>query len=267
MMVMDNKTNNSQGKLQTELEEAKVELQKNKKELKELKDRKDEFISMAAHELRAPMTAIKGYISMVVEGGAGDIPEKARGFLADASAITERVIRLVNNMVNVSRIEEGRMVYQMEAVRLSRLIHMSYNQFKVEAQRKGLDLIVNMPREVKDEVKADPDRLLDIIGNLVSNAVKYTNHGSVIIRTKQPSEAVVRLEVVDTGPGISEKEQDKLFRKFYRVESHVGKTIGTGLGLYISKLLIKEFKGRMGVNSEVGKGSMFWFELPLLVES
>lgn len=257
------KTNSQTDKLKAQLKDTKDKLKKTEKTLKELEEHKDEFISMAAHELRAPMTAIKGFISMVIEGGAGDIPEKARGFLSDASAITERVIRLVNNMVNVSRIEEGRMVYQMESVRLSRLIQMAFNQFKVEAQRKGLDLILDIPREVKDEVVADPDRILDVLGNLVSNAVKYTNHGSVVVKTIQPDNLKVRLEVVDTGPGISEKEKSKLFKKFYRVESHVGKTIGTGLGLYISKLLIKQFNGQMGVESEVGKGSTFWFELPL----
>lgn len=261
-----NETTSEVDKLKAELKSTQDKLDKTEKALKELEERKDEFVSMAAHELRAPMTAIKGFISIVIEGGAGDIPEKARGFLADAGAITERVIRLVNNMVNVSRIEEGRMVYQIEPVRLSRLIHLAYNQFKVEAQRKGLDLILDMPREVRDEVTVDPDQLLDVISNLVSNAVKYTNHGSVVIRTLQPHESLVRLEVVDTGPGISEEEQSKLFKKFYRVESHVGKTIGTGLGLYIAKLLVKEFKGQIGVESEVGKGSTFWFELPLLQE-
>lgn len=261
-----NKTTNEIDKLKAELKDTKGKLNKTEKTLEELEEHKDEFISMAAHELRAPMTAIKGFISIVVEGGAGDIPEKARGFLADASAITERVIRLVSNMVNVSRIEEGRMAYQMEPVRLSRLIQIAFNQFKVEAQRKGLDLILDTPQEVRDEVVADPDRLLDVLGNLVSNAVKYTNHGSVVIKTLQPNDSLVRLEVVDTGPGISEKEQNKLFKKFYRVESHVGKTIGTGLGLYISKLLIKQFNGQIGMESEVGKGSTFWFELPLRQE-
>jgi signal transduction histidine kinase len=117
--------------------------------------------------------------------------------------------------------------------------------------------------EIKDRVEVDPDRIQEVIGNFLSNAVKYTNEGSVMVKLRQPSENIVRLEVVDTGPGISKEEQAKLFNKFYRAESTVGKTIGTGLGLYISRLLIEKFGGKIGIDSEVGKGSIFWFELPV----
>lgn len=231
--------------------------------LKVLDAQKDEFISMAAHELRAPMTAIKGYISMVLEGDAGDIPEKARGFLADANNINDRLIRLVNNMLNVSRIEEGKMVYQMEEENLSRIVRAVFNQFIPEAERKGLKYALEIQPEVKDKVYVDPDRIHEVVGNLISNAIKYTDRGSVKVELKQPTRETVRCEVVDTGPGISEQEQKKLFQKFQRAETSIGKTTGTGLGLYISKLLIERFKGKIGVKSAPGVGSTFWFELPL----
>lgn len=231
--------------------------------LKAIDKQKDTFISMAAHELRAPMTAIKGYVSMVMEGDTGDIPEKARGFLADASNITDRLVRLVNNMLNVSRIEEGRMVYQEEVENLSQVARAVFGQFAPEAQRKGLEYKLEIPNEMKDRVQVDPDRIQEVIGNFLSNAIKYTDKGSVIVKLSQPSSNVVRCEVVDTGPGISKEEQQKLFQKFHRVESNVGKTTGTGLGLYISRLLVEKFNGKIGVESESGKGSIFWFELPL----
>ncbi len=232
--------------------------------LKALDAQKDEFISMAAHELRAPMTAIKGYISMVMEGDTGDIPEKARGFLADANSINERLIRLVNNMLNVSRIEEGRIVFQWEEEELSQVVRAVYNQFIPEAARKGLSYTLEIPKQVKDKVRVDPDRIHEVIANLISNAIKYTDRGSVKVMLSQSSKDKVKVEVIDTGSGISLVEQKKLFQKFYRVETNVGKTTGTGLGLYISRLLVEKFSGLIGIESQEGKGSNFWFELPIL---
>ena len=232
--------------------------------LKDIDAQKDEFISMAAHELRAPMTAIKGYVSMVLEGDTGDIPEKARGFLADANNINDRLIRLVNNMLNVSRIEEGRMVYQVEDENLSQVVRSVFSQFTPEAERKGLEYKLEIPTHLKDKVRVDPDRVQEIIGNLLSNAVKYTDSGSIKVRLSQRGSDFIRCEVIDTGPGISKDEQVKLFQKFHRVETNVGKTTGTGLGLYICKLLVEKFGGKLGLSSEPEKGSKFWFDLPLV---
>jgi signal transduction histidine kinase len=209
------------------------------------------------------MTAIKGYISMVVGGDAGEITEKARSFLTDANVINERTIRLINNMLNVSRIEEGRMVYQMEVENLSRVVRAVFAQFTPEAERKGLSYSLTISREIGDKVEVDPDRLHEVVANLLSNAIKYTDKGSVETRLVQPDRETVRLEVIDTGPGVSKEERKKLFKKFSRAESTIGKTTGTGLGLYICKLLVEKFNGKIGLESEVGKGSTFWFELPL----
>ncbi|OGM12705.1 hypothetical protein A3A76_04290 [Candidatus Woesebacteria bacterium RIFCSPLOWO2_01_FULL_39_23] len=231
--------------------------------LKALDKQKDEFISMAAHELRSPLTAIKGYVSMIIEGDTGDIPEKAREFLADAQAVTDRLVRLVNNMLNVSRIEEGRLVYQLETTSLIRAVQEIYFAFRVEAERKGLKITMDIPDGIKDQVYVDPDRVREVISNLVSNAIKFTVKGSVTIKMRNPTPGTVKVEVIDTGPGISTEEQVKLFQKFYRAESTAGKTFGTGLGLYITRLLIEKFGGKIGVESQVDRGSNFWFELPV----
>jgi signal transduction histidine kinase len=231
--------------------------------LRELDKQKDEFISVVAHELRSPLTAIKGYISMVVEGDGGTIEDKARSYLSDANAVNERLIRLVNNMLNVTRIEEGRIVYQIEKVDLIKAIQEIYYSFKFEAQRKGLEFNLDVSHGVIDKVEVDPDRIREVIGNYVSNAIKFTDTGKVIIKISNSTKSTIKVEVIDTGPGITKEEQVKLFNKFYRASSTEGKTIGTGLGLYISKLLVDKFGGKVGLNSEFGKGSNFWFQLPL----
>lgn len=254
-------------KLQKENTRLEKELNSVNNRLQKILRQKDEFISMAAHELRAPMTAIKGYISMLLSGDGGELPDKAGGYLLDANSISERIIRLINNMLNVSRIEEGRVTYQMKKGSLLTIAKQVYEQSKFEAQRKGLKYTLEAEANINDLVFVDPDRLYEVIDNLVSNAIKYTNSGSVRITITNPSSKYVRLEVVDTGPGISASEQKRLFRKFYRVKSTVGKTIGTGLGLYISKLLVERFDGTMGLESVFNRRTTFWFELPLETNS
>jgi signal transduction histidine kinase len=231
--------------------------------IKEIDKEKDEFISMAAHELRAPLTAIKGYLSMIVEGDTGEVSAKTRGFVADALSVNERLVRLVNNMLNVSRIEQGKLAFQMDNLHLARAARGAFDTFRAEAERKGLEFSLEIPEKISDEVYVDPDKIDEVIANLVSNAVKFTSKGFAKIKLSNPQEKVVRLEVIDSGPGISAEEQKKLFRKFYRVESTSGKTIGTGLGLYICKLLVEKFNGKIGLISSEGQGSTFWFELPL----
>jgi signal transduction histidine kinase len=248
-----------------ELKSAKKEIVRLQKEIIHLDAQKEEFISMAAHELRAPTTAIKGYISMVLEGDAGDISERARGFLTDARATNERLIRLVSNMLNVSRIEKGKIVYQLERVSLGKVALQVYDDFKYEAGRKNLKFTVKASKNVNDHIYIDPNRVHEVVTNLVSNAIKYTDVGQVSIRVKKSDDnKYVRLEVEDSGPGIAEEERSKLFKKFYRINTTAGKTIGTGLGLYICKLIVKNFKGKIGVTSRYDKGSIFWVELPLI---
>lgn len=251
-------------KLKVEVKKATADLQVANKKLKELDKQKDEFINVAAHELRSPITAIKGYISMIIEGDAGEITDKARGYLVDANAVNERLVRLINNMLNVSRIEEGRIVYQEEEVNLARVAKSTHDSFKFESQRKNLEFNLDIPPDIKDTVRVDSDRINEVVGNFVSNAVKFTEKGSIDIKLSNPTKDTIRLEIIDTGPGITESEQKRLFAKFYRTESTAGKTIGTGLGLYISKLLVEAFEGKIGLDSEFGKGSNFWFELPLV---
>lgn len=234
--------------------------------LKELDARKNEFLSMAAHELRAPMTAIKGYLSMVMEGDTGSVSKETFEYIQNAVEGNDRLIRLVNNMLNVARIEENRMVFQSGKVSLCEVVNKVFNEFKTEASSKSLDYVISCAESQVSDVVVDQDRIYEVVANLISNSIKYTDKGKIEVVLFNPpgNSGIIRLEIRDTGRGISSEEKDKLFQKFGRIESSAGKTIGTGLGLYISKLLIEKFGGKIGVESEVGKGSTFWFELPLV---
>lgn len=249
--------------LKKEIERLKAELQNANERMRSFDKTKNEFINMAAHELRAPLTAIKGFLSMVLSGDAGEITPKAKEFLQDSAVSAERMIRLVNNMLNVSRIEEGRLTYEPEVCLMRDIVHDVQSEFTVEARRKNLELEVIMNDDLSDSVCIDADKIHEVIVNFVSNAIKYTTEGRVRIILSNPDDRTIRVSIEDTGIGISPEEQKKLFQKFYRVESKVGKTIGTGLGLYISKLIVESFNGNIGMASEPNRGSTFWFELPL----
>ncbi len=200
------------------------------KKLKQLDAQKDEFVSVAAHELRAPMTAIKGFLSLIKEGDAGEVSAKVMEFITDASEGNDRLIRLVNNMLNIGRIEENRMVYQMDYVHLKKVIDDTVNIYYEEAKRKNLKLEVVAADNITDLVYVDKDRINEVISNLLSNSIKYTEQGSVTIKLTMEGD-FVKCEIIDTGRGISREEQEKLFKKFQRTKSSEGKTLGSGLGL------------------------------------
>jgi len=233
------------------------------RKLEEMDQKKDEFLSVAAHELRSPMTAIRGYLSMILDGDAGKITSKTKEYLGDALMGNDRLVRLVTNMLNVSRIEEGRLPYDMGKINLSEVIKTVFEEYKNEAGNKKLGYKLNIATNIRDLVYVDVDRIHEVVSNLISNAIKYTDEGEVIINALNKDGSNIYVEVVDTGRGLSNEEQQKLFSKFYRAESNIGKQIGTGLGLYISKLLVEKFGGKIGVFSQRDKGSTFWFELPL----
>jgi signal transduction histidine kinase len=251
-------------KLYSSLEKTTKELQIVNDKLKELDERKDEFLNIAAHELRAPMTAIKGYLSMIMEGDAGAIPPQVSEFLSEAATSNDRLIRLVNNMLNTARIEENRQVYTMAVVDLLQVVQTVFKEFQQDAMTKKLVYTANIVPGTEGKVYVDADRIHEVVGNFISNAIKYTDEGSVTVTLSNPNSGTIQFEVADTGPGIPADSQARLFEKFYRVETdNLKRAPGTGLGLYISKLLVEKFGGKLGFKSESGKGSSFWFELPI----
>jgi signal transduction histidine kinase len=227
---------------------------------------KDEFVSVASHELRAPMTTIKGYIAMILEGDAGKVPTKVKEFLQNAYEGNERMIRLVNNMLNVSQIESGRMVMSLKDIQVEKIIKEVVKDFEIEAKAHGLELKFIKPEKKLPRVRVDPDRIREVIANIVGNAINFTPKGHVHIRAYQEKDMVV-ISIEDTGVGISTNNQKELFKKFSQVESQAPFKKGSGLGLYICRMLINEFKGKIWLKSKLGKGTTFYFSLPAIVTS
>lgn len=229
---------------------------------KELDHMKDEFVSIASHELRTPMTAIRGLVSMILEKDFGEINPRLKAPLEDVASSTLRLINLVNDLLDVSRLEGDRVKLRVKEVNLAKSIEDSLHLFKPLAQEKKIDLTSEVAKKLT--VLADPDKVQEILSNLIGNSLKFTDKGSIQITTVV-HEKLVYIGVRDTGVGISLADQKKLFNKFQQIGSRVrGRPVGTGLGLYISRELAKKMGGELWIEkSHENQGSNFVFSLPL----
>lgn len=249
-------------RLYSNLDKASQQLSSANEKLKELDHLKDEFVSAAAHALRSPMTAIKGYISMVIEGDGGHIDDKAKEFLQGAYEGNDRLIRLVNHMLDISRIESGRLIFNIAEVQLEDIIQSEVSSMKILAQEKTINLDYQRPTSPLPKVSVDPDRMREVINNLVGNAIKFTEKGGVTIK-QEITKNFILTHVIDTGQGIAPEDLKNLFQKFTQARLSGGKTAGSGLGLYVSKIIMQEFGGDITVVSQFGKGSTFTFSIPI----
>lgn len=228
----------------------------------EVEQMKQELISIATHELRTPITGIKGYLDMILAGDAGEIPAEAKEMLEEITKINQRLADLVDDLLNVGRIEQGRIEMRPIPMDIVKLIEEVIKELQIQAKEKNLEL--RFEKHEMEKVKADPERTRQILINLVGNAIKYTEHGSVTVALgKNEHEVIVAVE--DTGMGISREGQKNLFEKFYRVKTDKTRQItGTGLGLWITKQLVEKQGGKIWVESAEGKGSTFHFSLPIV---
>lgn len=245
----------------TSLEKTKKKLEVANAELQKLDTLKDEFLSMASHELKSPMNAVKNYLWMAIKKGK-ESPQKMDEYLNTAFHSTERLMALVNDLLDVSRIESGRVTIAITPINLTTVIKETEAIYAPQAKEKGLTLTTSIPENLM--VSADDTKLREVLNNLISNAIKYTPTGSVTVKAT-PIESQVKIEIIDTGKGISDIDQTKLFQKFSRVNStykELASIEGTGLGLWIAKQFIEKMNGNIGVSSQVDHGSTFWITLP-----
>jgi len=232
-----------------------------------LDEMKSNFVSIAAHELRTPLTSIKGYLSVYMNDYKDKLDEDQKSLLGHISNATEELLGLVENLLNVSRIERGAMNLNLAEVNWDEVLKGVADDFNERAGQKNIQLkfvqSVGLP-----PIKVDKVRVLEVISNLVSNAINYTNPGGTVqIWAEKGSDNDIVTHVADNGQGIPADAIPNLFTKFYRVTQGLtqGNTNseGNGLGLYISKAIVDMHHGKIWVESEVGRGSRFSFSLPL----
>jgi signal transduction histidine kinase len=236
------------------------------KRLQEVDKMKDDFISVSSHELKTPMAAIKGYLAMMFEGIAGQYDAKTKVHLQKISDNVNRLDILVGELLDVSRLEQGRMQFDPQPYDISKVLGNSIKMFKDQASSKKLILKENK-KENLPQVFIDPDRFQQVSDNLISNAIKYTIKGCITI-SYFVTKDYVSVSFKDSGIGMSMKDQKNLFTKFYRIRNE--KTIdapGTGLGLWIAKEIITRMDGKITVKSTENVGSEFIVTFPIMKES
>ena len=231
--------------------------------LKELDEMKKDFISHLSHELRTPLTAIKEASNMLLEGVFKDVPEKQYELFSIIKEECERLINSVNRILDLSRMEAGMMTYNFKTASIIPIIKKSVTKLIPLAQKKKIDIELNLSDKIS-LTKIDEEKIAQVIENLLDNALKFTlEGGKVIITAMENEKGMIEVSVADTGCGIPKDDLEKVFDKFKRIESGWVAVRGTGLGLSIAKHIITAHGGQIWVKSEPGKGSVFYFTLPV----
>jgi two-component system phosphate regulon sensor histidine kinase PhoR len=233
----------------TDIEDQKKEMEK-----------RDEFIGIASHELKTPLTSLKGYLQLITAGKGEELPTKVTQYVEKANKALNKLQSLINDLLDVSKIQAGKLEYAFSTVNVADLVkdcienarHIyPENTFVIEDGNEYL-------------VSANPERLEQVLMNLINNSVKYSKENkNVIIKTERLG-GTVRVAVIDFGIGLSDDQKDHIFERFYRVEDKKYLASGLGMGLYISAEIIHNHKGEISVESELGKGATFYFDLPIL---
>ena len=225
---------------------------------------KNEFISTVSHELRTPMTSIKGYTDLLFLGMAGGLSDAQRSFLQIIKTNADRLTALVNDILDISRIETGRLRLTIEALDLGKLISQAVTSFREQYRAKGLTLEWQVPKDLP-EVRGDAGRVSQVLVNLIANAWQYTPAGGRVTVSAHADDGSVQVDVTDTGIGIAPENLNRVFDRFFRANhSLVQEVEGTGLGLSIVKMFVEMLGGQVWATSEPGAGSTFSFTLPLM---
>jgi Amt family ammonium transporter len=251
--------------LRDQLAKQNLELAATNAELRRLDQLKSEFVSVAAHELRSPLTSIIGYVEILLDEDTDPLTDQQRDFLHVVQRGAHRLQSITNNLLDVTRIETGRVELWLEPTDLPALMESAASEFgpqlEAKAQRLTLRAVPGLPPALCDQVRA-----AQIISNLLSNANKYTPEGGLIVVsvTQAQEPGFLQVSVADNGVGISPEDAEKLFTRFFRAESaRLSRATGAGLGLHITRSLVEQHGGRIWVESEPDHGSTFYVTFPI----
>jgi len=249
--------------LQQRIDTATNELRRSNEQLRGLDVAKDEFVSMASHQLRTPLTSVKGYISMVLEGDAGKITKMQKQLLREAFTSSERMVHLINDFLNVSRVQTGKFMIDRHAVDVVRMVRQEVHSLETTAESRDLRFKLELPPKplIMD---IDEGKIRQVMMNFIDNALYYSTHDTEIRVSVRIFPNEVRFEVVDHGIGVPVAQQPHLFTKFFRADNaRTQRPDGTGVGLYLAKMVVDGHGGKLIFASKEGQGSTFGFTLPL----
>jgi signal transduction histidine kinase len=223
---------------------------------------KTEFVSISAHQLRTPLSAIKWTLKMFLDGDLGELTKEQREFLEKTYKSNERMINLINDLLNVTRIEEGRYLYRPVLADIVPICQSVIDSYREEIEKKNLKFEFKKPKELP-KVRVDIEKISLAIQNLLENAIRYNREGGEIEIVLKEKEKEIEFSIRDTGIGIPKDQQNRVFTKFFRAPNAMRmETEGSGLGLFITKNIIEAHGGKIWFKSEEGKGTTFYFTLP-----
>ena len=249
--------------LETKIHERTKQLESALTEVQTISKTKSEFISAVSHELRTPLTSIKGYASLLMTGKLGDIPEEVKRRLAKINTHSDKLVNFVNELLDLSRIESGRVEMKWSDCALSDIIDSVHDILTPQLRDKKINWAANIDTKIP-KIPMDDTQVDRIFINLINNAIKFTPADGTIAVDARLDNNVVKVEISDTGIGISPEDVTRLFDEFYRVDNQINQNVkGTGLGLPLAKKIVEAHGGKMWVTSQLAKGTTFHFTLPL----
>jgi len=248
--------------LEIKVEERTRELTQALNDVRAASKRKTAFLSSVSHELRTPLTSIKGYASILLAGKLGELPPEAKDRMEKLNRHTDELVHLVNDLLDIARIESGKMAMKKEAVDLKSAAEKVADLLSVQIKQNNLDFSFSAADDAHS-VLADRGQLERVLINLIGNAIKFTPQKGKISISTQKSDNMIQVDVADSGCGIPEEAQEEIFEEFYRVDNPINQEVrGTGLGLSLVKHIIEAHGGKIWVKSRLGAGSTFSFTLP-----
>jgi len=225
---------------------------------------KTEFVSLAAHQLRSPLSAIKWTLRMMIDGDLGKITKTQKDFLEKTYRSNERMVNLINELLSITRIEEGRYIYRPTLAQLEEVCQSVIKSFQDEIKKRNLKFKFQKPREKLPKVLIDTEKMKLVVGNLIDNAIRYNKPGGKVTVSINRGIKEIEFKVEDTGVGIPEDQQKRVFTKFFRAANVMRmETEGTGLGLFVTKNIVEAHGGKIWFISEENKGTTFYFALPI----